>query len=345
VKAKNRNAEQIAYESEDLICSEDIYDMTHAQDPKEIDFYIPNNGLYSQPDGQDRKFRYGKVKCVKESNVKLKSGNFIHANYIGHGKFGGFIAAQGPLLNTIDDFFDMLKEKNCKIVLMLTKPFENGDEKCTNYYDESNQWYSNPCSKYYLLNSDEFNSTKINPLYEKLNIKGLTKRDLRFRERSTGRSYNLMHFLYEIWPDHQSLDVIKLYDLVKGLDEIFSEAKTNKEKIVVHCSAGIGRTGTFIAAFDIFKKFENAVIKKMPSENSFIEGRDQYRQYRYGFIQTNDQLNSIMELNKMLLILDLTITIDHVKDAFDQDGLALDLLRREIFKTCLQQTKSDFLRK
>ena len=68
--------------------------MTHAQNPKEIDFYIPYNGLYSQPDGQEIKFRYGKVKCVEESNVKLKSGNFIHANYIDHGKFGGFIAAQ-----------------------------------------------------------------------------------------------------------------------------------------------------------------------------------------------------------------------------------------------------------
>jgi len=319
-----------------IMATEEIFNMTSGQDfkLKEIGGFTKDNPKNRPDDSLSRqndrkkttnepafikdlfpdKFRYPDIYCVVKSKVELKSGNFIHANEIGCGKFGAFIAAQGPLQNTIDDFLDMVKEKNCKIVLMLTRPVENGNVKCTNYYDESNQWY-NTGSKY-SLHTSKINSTE---------IEGLTKRNLTFREKRTGRSYDFMHFLYEIWPDKKPLDEFKLHDLFSGLHPLFLEAKGKKEKVIVHCSAGIGRTGTFITAFDMFLS-----ITKMPSENSFRESIQQYRQYRYGFVQNEDQFNSIIKFAQLFLIRKISEKIDVFEMTFDQEKLAIDLFAAQL---------------
>jgi len=316
----------------------EIFNMTSGQDfkLKEIGGFTPDDPINHPNDSLSRKndikkttnepafikdlfddkFRYQDVYCVVKSKVELKSGNFIHANKIDCGEFGEFIAAQGPLPNTIDDFLDMVKENNCKIVLMLTRPVEYGNVKCTNYYDESNQWY-NTDSKY-SLHTSKSNST---------DIEGLTQRNLTFKRKIAGRPYNFMHFLYEIWPDKNPLDEFKLHDLVSGLHPLFDEAKKKKEKIIVHCSAGIGRTGTFITAFDMFLS-----ITKMPSENSFRERIQQYRQYRYGFVQNIDQFNSIIKFAQLFLICKISEKIDVFEMTFDQEKLAIGFFAARLVK-------------
>ena len=135
-----------------------------------------------------------------------------------------------PLFNTIDDFLDMIKETKSEIVLMLTQLefYElKGDdmvrkEKNADYYNESCWWYSGG-SKYSLC------------CKEGVKIKGLTKREITFKEKNMGESYSFVHFLYDEWYNEESLDELKLYDLVNALYPTFFGDKMEKKNVIVHC--------------------------------------------------------------------------------------------------------------
>ncbi|KNC86006.1 hypothetical protein SARC_01807 [Sphaeroforma arctica JP610] len=88
------------------------------------------------PQNKDKN-RYSNILPLEHSRVKLENAknDYINANYIhGYNKKNQFIAAQGPLANTANDFWEMVWEQNSISVVMTTKLIENGRLKCDQYW-------------------------------------------------------------------------------------------------------------------------------------------------------------------------------------------------------------------
>ncbi|CAF0806750.1 unnamed protein product [Brachionus calyciflorus] len=186
----------------------------------------------------ERKSRYKHVYPYDDNRVKLNliagrpDSDFINASYIeGYKQSKRFIAAQGPTKDTAEDFLRMIVEKEIKIVVMLTKIYE-GDPpilKSWPYWNDKNiiRFGSSSC---------EVKAIENKLFYE--------KRRLKIKFQDSGSLID--HYYYKEWPDRssplESQSIIELIDTItKSLDY---------SPILVHCSAGIGRTGTFIALFN-----------------------------------------------------------------------------------------------
>jgi protein tyrosine phosphatase len=162
------------------------------------------------------------VKIGKTDDIK---NNYINANYInGFNKVKQFIACQGPKQNTIIDFWQMIWEQKVPIIVMLTDFVENNIKKCEVYFPLNGEVifgkFKIICEKY------------INEKYYEI-------RDLKITYNNETRK--VKHYKFLNWPDHGVPKHKKPF-----LNLIDNCMMYKKGSIVVHCSAGVGRTGTFI---------------------------------------------------------------------------------------------------
>ncbi|KAK2859222.1 hypothetical protein Q5P01_003842 [Channa striata] len=195
-------------------------------DPKELD--IPNHGT---------KNRYKTILPNPHSRVTLKSkscndllSSYINANYI-RGYLGdekSYIATQGPMVNTVNDFWQMAWQEESPVIVMITKLKEK-NEKCVLYWPEKRGIYG----KVEVL---------VNSIRE---CEHYTTRSLTL---TCGNQYRtLQHYWYTSWPDHKTPDsAMPLLQLMADVETDRRTAATTGP-VIVHCSAGIGRTGCFIA--------------------------------------------------------------------------------------------------
>uniref|UniRef100_A0A8C3GQW8 protein-tyrosine-phosphatase n=1 Tax=Cairina moschata TaxID=8855 RepID=A0A8C3GQW8_CAIMO len=146
--------------------------------------------------------------------------------YAGHPR--EYIATQGPMPNTVTDFWEMVWQEEAPLIVMITK-LEERKEKCFHYWPEKEGTYGpftirvqgvSECAEYLL-------------------------RDLSIQLQ--GERRQVKHILFPSWPDQQTPESAKpLLHLVSKVEETL-QAAASPGPIVVHCSAGIGRTGCFIA--------------------------------------------------------------------------------------------------
>ncbi|KAK9525985.1 hypothetical protein VZT92_016648 [Zoarces viviparus] len=195
-------------------------------DPKELD--IPNHGT---------KNRYKTILPNLHSRVILKSKScndplscYINGNYIrGYlGEEKAFVATQGPMVNTVNDFWMMAWQEESPVVVMITKLKEK-NEKCVLYWPEKRGIYG----KVEVL---------VNSVRE---CEHYTTRSLTLKCGNQTRG--LQHYWYTSWPDHKTPDsTMPLLQLMTDV-EADRRAADAMGPVIVHCSAGIGRTGCFIA--------------------------------------------------------------------------------------------------
>uniref|UniRef100_A0A8D0CEC2 protein-tyrosine-phosphatase n=1 Tax=Scleropages formosus TaxID=113540 RepID=A0A8D0CEC2_SCLFO len=195
-------------------------------DPKELD--IPTHGT---------KNRYRSILPNPHSRVILKTKNtydplssYINANYV-RGYLGDektYIATQGPMINTVNDFWQMAWQEDCPVIVMITKLKEK-NEKCVLYWPEKRGIYG-----------------KVEVLVDSVReCDHYTVRHLMLQQG--GQSRSVKHYWYTSWPDH------KTPDSAQPLLQLMAEVEQDRQSpggrgpIIVHCSAGIGRTGCFIA--------------------------------------------------------------------------------------------------
>jgi receptor-type tyrosine-protein phosphatase R len=165
-----------------------------------------------------------------------KIDNYINANFV-NGR--DYIATQGPLSNTVDDFWLMVWEQEVSVVVMVTGIFEGDKQKCERY------WPDSPSSR--ATTKDGILITMLST-DEHINDKPAAYVRSEFLLEHEGNSRIVHHFWYNTWPD---MDVpidangeVQWQAASDMLSTISSEER--KGPWVVHCSAGIGRTGTFI---------------------------------------------------------------------------------------------------
>ncbi|KAM4711792.1 LOW QUALITY PROTEIN: receptor-type tyrosine-protein phosphatase R [Anableps anableps] len=231
-------------------------------DPKELD--IPNHGT---------KNRYKTILPNPHSRVILKSkscndllSSYINANYI-RGYLGdsrAFIATQGPMVNTVNDFWQMAWQEESPIIVMITKLKEK-NEKCVLYWPEKRGIYG----KVEVL---------VNSIRE---CEHYTTRSLTLKCGNQTRE--LQHYWYTSWPDHKTPDsALPLLQLM-GDVEAGRRAAASVGPVIVHCSAGIGRTGCFIATTIGCRQLQAEAVVDVLSITC------QLRADRGGMIQTGEQ--------------------------------------------------------
>ncbi|KAJ8340056.1 hypothetical protein SKAU_G00346890 [Synaphobranchus kaupii] len=142
-----------------------------------------------------------------------------------------FIAAQGPLPNTVSEFWRMIWEKNVHTLVMLTRCNELGRVKCEEYWPSGSQNYDNIA----------VTTTSEIPLED------WTIRDFSIKNVKTSETRTVCHFHFTAWPDHGVPETTELLINFRHLVREHMDQYSQNSPTVVHCSAGVGRTGTFIA--------------------------------------------------------------------------------------------------
>ncbi|XP_060228103.1 receptor-type tyrosine-protein phosphatase eta [Meriones unguiculatus] len=220
------------------------------------------------------KNRYNNVLPYDISRVKLSvqthsTDDYINANYMpGYHSKKDFIATQGPLPNTLKDFWRMVWEKNVYAIVMLTKCVEQGRTKCEEY------WPSKQAQDYGDI-TVAMTSEVVLPEW--------TIRDFVVKNMQTSESHPLRQFHFTSWPDHGVPDTTDLLINFRYLVRDYMKQIPSESPILVHCSAGVGRTGTFIAIDRLIYQIEN--------ENTVDVYGTVYdlRMHRPLMVQTEDQ--------------------------------------------------------
>ncbi|KAL2771095.1 receptor-type tyrosine-protein phosphatase C isoform 2 precursor [Daubentonia madagascariensis] len=184
---------------------------------------------------------------VELSEINGDAGSsYINASYIdGFKEPRKYIAAQGPRDETIDDFWRMIWEQKATVIVMVTRCEEGNRNKCAEYWpsmEEGTRAFGDIIVK--------INEHKRCPDYiiQKLNITNK-------KEKASGRE--VTHIQFTSWPDHGVPEdphlLLKLRRRVNAFSNFFSGP------VVVHCSAGVGRTGTYIGI--------DAMLEGLEAEN------------------------------------------------------------------------------
>ncbi|GMR53213.1 hypothetical protein PMAYCL1PPCAC_23408 [Pristionchus mayeri] len=181
------------------------------------------------------KNRYKDVKCIDDTRVILNNsdtGDYIHANYIrGYPFINEFLCTQGPLAHTICDFWRMAWDENVGYIVMLCELLEGGKKKCERYIPEKAGQYLEiggfRVTTLIVRTEDQLLHTEL--LLEKLGTE--TDKSLR----------KIYHWQWKEWPDRGVPVSVAL------MLRILREVRGSRYKSIVHCSAGVGRTGTLVA--------------------------------------------------------------------------------------------------
>ncbi|XP_055337539.1 tyrosine-protein phosphatase 10D-like isoform X2 [Paramacrobiotus metropolitanus] len=183
------------------------------------------------------KNRFTNILPYDHSRVKLletddeEGTDYINANYMpGYNSPREFIVTQGPLPGTRDDFWRMVWEQNCRAIVMLTRCVEKGREKCDHYwpYDTDPIIYGDV--EVTIMNESQ--------------TPDWTMREFRVaKNNEPARSVRHIHFT--AWPDFGVPE--RPQTLIKFVRAFRERVPTDSRPVIAHCSAGVGRSGTFIA--------------------------------------------------------------------------------------------------
>ncbi|XP_041817971.1 receptor-type tyrosine-protein phosphatase H-like isoform X2 [Chelmon rostratus] len=208
--------------------------------------------------------------------VKLTTSNsngtsdYINASYMpGYNSNREYIATQGPLPSTVNDFWRMVWEQRVRGIVMVTNCTEGGRTKCERYWPAD----SEPCLHGELLVTMKSEQQEPN----------WTLREFWMKHNNTSEKRIVKHFHFTAWPDHgvpQSTEVLIQF---RGLVRQHIQRDGAGVPTVVHCSAGVGRTGTIIA-LDVL--LQQLVKDREVGINAFVH---KMRLSRPHMVQTESQ--------------------------------------------------------
>ncbi|XP_058031083.1 receptor-type tyrosine-protein phosphatase F isoform X2 [Ahaetulla prasina] len=199
----------------------------------------------------------------------VEGSDYINASFVdGYRQQKAYIATQGPLAETTEDFWRMLWEHNSTIIVMLTKLREMGREKCHQY------WPAERSARYQYF--------VVDPMAE-YNMPQYILREFKVTDARDGQSRTIRQFQFTDWPEQ---GVPKTGE---GFIDFIGQVHKTKEQfgqdgpITVHCSAGVGRTGVFITLSIVLERMRYEGVVDM------FQTVKTLRTQRPAMVQTEDQ--------------------------------------------------------
>lgn len=235
---------------------------------------------HSQHPDNKGKNRYLNVIAYDHSRVHLrqvpgqkKHLDYINANYIdGYQRPRSFIGTQGPLPGTFDCFWRMIWEQRVAIIVMITNLVERGRRKCDMYWPKDG--------------AEMYGVIQVRLIREDVmatyTVRTLQIKHTKLKKKKASQSEKLVYqYHYTNWPDHGTPDhPLPVINFVK---KSTAANPADAGPIVVHCSAGVGRTGTYIVLDAMLKQIE---AKGMLNVFGFLRYIRAQRNY---LVQTEEQ--------------------------------------------------------
>ncbi|OMJ21771.1 Tyrosine-protein phosphatase non-receptor type 22 [Smittium culicis] len=258
---------------------------------------------YSFESGKNRiaQNRYPNILPYDSTRVPLKSkfttNDYINASFVGLPGGPQYIVTQGPMESTVTDFWQMIWEQNIGVVVMLGDLVELGREKCFQYWPKSFGIWQRFKLKPKTDLGEATISVRMEAAAKDCNFDGIVVRLFRARlsinGRLVGKARMITHIQYTDWADNKApsnpqvfLRVVKLVNCATG----FTTFNTiDSQHIVVHCSAGCGRSGVFCTVDTALrlKKGDNPVI--VEDYDPLFSIVSAMRRQRVGIVQNLDQ--------------------------------------------------------
>ena len=205
-------------------------------------------------------------------NAKNDS-DYINASYIDSAdRRNAYIATQGPTECTLEDFWQMVYEQHIQSIVMITKLKEKGADKCIQYWPTKE--------------TNIFGKYKVTLISASIYCDYIVRKILLGNATTNKESRIIYHFQFISWPDHgvpshplPMLNFLKTVHLT-----MFRKLNTTNHPILVHCSAGVGRTGTFIVLDSMLNRMLNEKdvdvfghVAYLRTQRMFmVQGKDQY---------------------------------------------------------------------
>lgn len=229
------------------------------------------------------KNRFKNITPYDHSMVVLKDPptpgeTYINANYLSgevpHSE-NCYIATQGCLPNTINDFWHMVWQERSQVIVMITKEIERSRNKCFRYWPSSGEVVA----------------------FGKVNVKLTTEENINphlicrnLVASCHGEERSVYQYQFKGWPEHGVPDdpaiFLSFMEEVNHRTKGLNNAATHSGPTVVHCSAGIGRTGTYIIIDVLIKLIE---YQGWEDEIDIQRSIQKLREFRSGMVQTDLQ--------------------------------------------------------
>ncbi|XP_072509743.1 receptor-type tyrosine-protein phosphatase O isoform X1 [Notamacropus eugenii] len=220
------------------------------------------------------KNRYTNILPYDFSRVRLISMNeeegadYINANYIpGYNSPQEYIATQGPLPETRNDFWKMVLQQRSQIIVMLTQCNEKRRVKCDHYWPFTEEPIAYGDITVEMTSEEEHSDWAYRS----------------FRISYADEMQDVMHFNYTAWPDHGVPTTNAAESIMQFVQMVRQHCTKSRGPMIIHCSAGVGRTGTFIALDRLLQHVcdhEYVDILGLVSD---------MRSYRMSMVQTEEQ--------------------------------------------------------
>jgi len=230
------------------------------------------------------KNRYYNVLPNEESRVKLNAlvdgdGDYINANFVGCENLRrNYILTQAPLPNTMNDLWRMVWQERAPVIVCLTKLSEGEVQKAHKYWPDDGQTMQ--FGKIIVYHS-------LTVMYSNIVVRSFSL----WLEGDPLNATEVFHLHYQDWPDHGTPASTQPIRTLAYLVTTLRERAGACGPVVAHCSAGVGRAGTFVAIHMTLYQLEKMALSQpaMKFPINIKEMVSKLRSQREGTVQTVDQ--------------------------------------------------------
>ncbi|XP_066911356.1 receptor-type tyrosine-protein phosphatase epsilon-like [Clytia hemisphaerica] len=300
----------------------------------------------SKTEANRLKNRYPDIVAYDQSRVRLMSlegvvgSNYINANYVdGYNSPAQFIATQAPLTHTVSDFWRMCWERKSHIIVMLTNLFERGRKKCDQYWPNSGkESYKN--YDVTLIETSQYANYSIRKLK-------LVRTSITADERRRGATEKvsdgtegpeermIFQYHFEEWPDFGTPN--DRGSVISFILHCREHEETHPGPPIIHCSAGVGRTGTYIMLDSLMRRFDHTKdVEVFSSLKKLRKQRNYLVQQECQYIFVHDTILDYMMSGSTLIPVETLEETVNSKEFFQQIDHQWNILEKQKISPHLQ---------